>query len=177
MRDACPASSGIKYLAGQVLQVEDTTIAGYGAGAIDFEPATAGPMLLVKRLVASGNPGGGIVVGMAGQASIAKSMFFNDVTGLVAANTALVTVFDSVFAANTTAGVRASDTATININRGLISGNGVGIQGDSTVRIADVMIGLNTTGVTGTHVASFGNNRLDAGNTTNGAPSATLQQQ
>ena len=45
------------------------------------------------------------------------------------------------------------------------------------MRLSDVMIGHNTTGLAGAKVVSFGNNRVAAGNTTDGAPSGTLQQQ
>jgi hypothetical protein len=88
-----------------------------------------------------------------------------------------VTVHDTVIAGNSGYGIRAEGTSEVNMDHGLVSGNGVGVQGDSMVRLSEVMVGHNTTGLAGTKVSSFGNNRVAAGNGTNGAPTATLQQQ
>jgi hypothetical protein len=168
--------AGIKFNTGGSVHVEDCLISGFTQGAIDFRPAAAAN-LFVKRVTASGNSGGGITVGMLGQAVIAKSYLFNNGTGLHTTEGAKATVHDTVIAGNSGYGVRAEGTSEVNMDHGLVTSNGVGVQGDSTVRLSEVMIGHNTTGLAGTKVSSFGNNRVAAGNTTNGAPNATLQQQ
>jgi hypothetical protein len=63
---------GVKYVSGGTVHVEDCLISGFTQGAIDFRPAAAAN-LFVKRVTASGNSGGGVTVGMLGQAVIAKS--------------------------------------------------------------------------------------------------------
>ncbi|MDB4964910.1 MAG: hypothetical protein JWN44_599 [Myxococcales bacterium] len=171
---------GVKYLAGGTVHVEDCLISGFTQGAIDFHPAAGvAANLFVKRVTASGNSGGGLTVGGAGspQAVVAKSYFFNDATGLHTTETARVTVHDSVFAGNSGYGIRAEGTSEVNMDHGLVTTNGVGVQGDSTVRLSEVMVGHNTTGLAGVKVTSFGNNRVAAGNGTNGAPATTLPQQ
>jgi hypothetical protein len=167
---------GVKYVSGGTVHVEDCLISGFTQGAIDFRPATTA-YLFVKRVTASGNSGGGITVGMMGQAVISKSYLFNSATGLHTTEAAKATVHDTVIAGNSGYGIRAEGTSEVSMDHGLVSSNGVGVQGDSTVRLSEVMIGHNTTGLAGAKVSSFGNNRVAAGNGTNGAPTATLQQQ
>jgi len=167
--------SGISFLAGGALHVEDSAVRGFTTAAINFRPAAAASLFL-RRVSATGNTNG-LVVGGMGQAVISKSFFFDDGTGLYATDTARVSVHDSVFAGNANFGVRCDSSAVVNMDRGLIAGNGVGVQGDSLVRLSDVMVGHNTTGLAGANVASFGNNRIAAGNATNGAPASTLPQQ
>ncbi|MCU1283541.1 MAG: hypothetical protein JWM53_7087, partial [bacterium] len=170
--------AGVKYLAGGTVHIEDCFIFGFTQGAVDFQPgAGINASLFVHRVTATNNPGGGLVVGGAGSAVVTKSSFFNDGTGLHATGAAHVTVHDSVFGGNSAYGIHADGTAEVNMDHGLVSANGVGVQGDSTVRLSSVMVGHNTTGLAGSGVSSFGNNRVAAGNGTNGAPATTLPQQ
>jgi hypothetical protein len=172
--------AGVRYIKAAAVHVEDCFISGFTQGAISFLPDTGvSGSLFVRRVTASNNGGGGVVVGGLGSpvVTIQKSSFLNDVIALHATDSAVVSVYDSVIAGNATTGVWAEGTATVNIERGLISGNGVGVQGDSTVRLSDVMIGHNTTGLAGAKVISFGNNRVSAGNGSDGAPTSTVTQQ
>jgi len=166
--------SGVNFIAGGALHVEDSTIRGFTTAAINFKPAAGS--LFLRRVTATGNTNG-LVVGGSGRAVISKSSFLDDGTGLYATDAATVSVHDSVFTGNANFGLRCDATAVLNVERGLIAGNGVGVQGDSLVRLSDVMVGHNTTGLAGANVASFGNNRIAAGNATNGAPANTLPQQ
>jgi hypothetical protein len=166
--------NGIKFNTGAALHVEDVQIYNCGTQAIEFKPAAAATLYL-KNVVVSNNVGG-VIVGGIGQAVIGKSVFFTSGSGLRTTDGAKATVFDSVFAGNATHGLLAEGTSVINMDRGLIANNGVGVRADSSVRLSDVMVGHNTTGLMG-NVTSFGNNRVNAGNSTNGAPSATIQQQ
>src|SRR5205823_14539386 len=96
---------GVKYGSGGTVHVEDCLISGFTQGAIVFAPAAAAN-LFVKRVTISGNSGGGITVGMMGQAVIAKSYLFNSATGLHALDSARVTVHDSVLAGHSGYGIR-----------------------------------------------------------------------
>lgn len=175
---ASPGLSGVKFLAGKSLQVEDCQIIGQSVSAIDFQPASGTSSLFVKNLVASAN-GAGIVVGGAGNANvtITKSQVFDSVVGLHALGNARVTIHDSVFGNNAEKGIFSEGSAEVNMDHGLVSGSAVGVQGDAVVRLSEVMISHNTTGIAGAKVSSFGNNRVNSGNGTNGAPSTTLPQQ
>jgi hypothetical protein len=167
--------NGIRFLSGRSLRVEDCTITGFVNVGIDFEPSAATAQLFVKNSVIGQNTSGNILVSL-GQAVIEKSQLLNSGYGLSATGTAKASVHDSTFSGHSGSAIRATGSSEINVDHGLVANNGVGVQGDSTVRLSEVMVGHNSTGVTGT-VASFGNNRLSAGNTTNGAPSATIPQQ
>jgi|SRR6185312_8095859 len=171
--------SAIKYLTGATVHVEDCVISGFATDAIDFQPGAGVTANLYVKHVNVNNNAAGLVVGGMGSPSVVvvKSNFFNDSIGLHATGTAHVTIHDSVFGGNAMYGLWAEGTAEINMDHGLVTANGTGVQGDSTVRLSEVMIGHNTTGLAGTKVASFGNNRVQAGNGTNGTPSSTLPQQ
>jgi Right handed beta helix region len=167
--------SGITFTSGGALHVEDCAIVGFTGDAIHFAPA-AGGRLFLKGTLARVNSGANVLVASSAVASIESSQLNGASVGLDVSGTAKVTVHDSVIAGNTTAGVRAAGTSQVNLDHGLVANNGVGVQGDSLVRLSEVMVSDNTTGVTG-NVVSFGNNRLAAGNGTDGSPATTVQQQ
>lgn len=172
---------GVRFIGGKSLTIEDSTIIGQSGPAISFEPpTTTSSTLSVRHTTVTSNVGGGIVIAGAGTATVtvAASQFFdNDLFGLKATLTSRVSVFDSVFSGGSAKGLWAIDTAEINMDHGLISDNLVGVQGDAPIRLSDVMLGHNATGIAGTQVKSFGNNRVSSGNTTDGAPSGTIPQQ
>jgi hypothetical protein len=85
-------------------------------------------------------------------------------------------VHDTTFSGHSGIAIHAAGTSEINVEHGLVANNTVGVQGDSTVRLSEVMVSNNGTGIIGT-VASFGNNRMAAGNATTGAPSSVIAQQ
>jgi hypothetical protein len=176
---ATPGLIGVSVLSAAAVHVEDCLISGYNNGAISVKPAATPTTLFIKHSTLNGNAGGGLIIGGAAavQAVIVKSNLFNDGTALLATDSARVTIHESVLSGNIGYGIWSQGTAEVNMDHGLISSNGVGVQGDSTVRLSEVMVGHNTTGLAGTKVASFGNNRVAAGNGTNGAPASTLPQQ
>lgn len=167
-------ATGVTFTAGGVLHVEDCSIGGFTTSGIEFAPA-AGGQLIVKRTAISENPGTGIHVASSASATIEKSEISGSVVGLDAGGTAKVSVHDSVFAGNGI-GVQAGGAAEVNVDHGLVANNGVGVQANSTVRLSEVMVSDNATGVTGS-VVSFGNNRIAAGNGANGSPASTVPQE
>lgn len=167
--------NGIRFLAGKSLTVEACTIQNQNGPAIDFAPTVASS-LFVRNSTFVANKAGINLAG-ASIATIASSRFFDDVLGLHVAGTSKATIWDSIFANNSEKGLWAEGTSEINMDHGLVSGNVVGVQGDAPIRLSDVMLAQNTTGIAGTKVVSFGNNRIASGNGTDGAPSGTLPQQ
>lgn len=167
--------SGVRFLGGKSLTVEACSIQNQNGPAIDFAP-TAASTLFVRNSTLSANKAG-INLGGASLATIASSRFFDDVVGLHTVGTAKATVWDSVFSNHTEKGLWAEATSEINMDHGLIADNAIGVQGDAPIRLSDVMLGHNTTGIAGTKVVSFGNNRIAAGNGADGAPAGTLPQQ
>ncbi len=166
--------NGIKLNSAAAVHVEDCHVFGFQQ-AILATPAASPGILYVKNTVISNNTAG-VLVGAMAQAVITKSVFFADGTGLRVQNAARAAVADSVFAGNTVNGLWAENTAVIDMDRGMIANNGVGVRGDSTVRLSDVMVSHNSTGLMGT-VVSFGNNRVKAGNGADGTPTSTIPEQ
>jgi hypothetical protein len=171
------ASNGVRFISGKALHVEDCTITGFMNVGIDFEPAAASAQLFVKGSTISQNTVGNMVISQ-GNAVVENSQFLNAPYGLnvTGTGTAQVSVHDTTFSGHSGIAIHAAGASEISVEHGLVANNGVGVQGDSTVRLSEVMVSNNATGITGT-VASFGNNRMAAGNATNGAPSSVIAQQ
>ena len=169
--------NGIKFISGKALHIEDCTITGFMNVGIDFEPAVVTTQLFVKNAVVSQNTVGNMLVTQ-GNAVVESSQMLNAPYGLNVTGTgaAQVSVHDTTFSGHSGIAIHASGSSEINVDHGLVANNSVGVQGDSTVRLSEVMVSNNGTGVNGM-VASFGNNRMAAGNTTNGAPSSVIAQQ
>ena len=170
-------TNGVKFISGKALHVEDCTITGFAMVGIDFEPTAAGSQLFVKGSTISQNAVGNMLVTQ-GTAVVENSQMLNAPYGLNVTGTgaAQVSVHDTTFSGHSGIAIHASGSSEINVEHGLVANNGVGVQGDSTVRLSEVMVSNNGTGITGT-VASFGNNRMAAGNATTGAPSSVIAQQ
>jgi hypothetical protein len=173
---------GVRFTAGKALHVEDCTIAAFGTHGISFEPAAADSQLFVKNTViseiapASLTAAGINLVG--GTATLDHVTITNSGKGIVASTAAKVTVHQANLSGQTLTGVLAGATTSVSIERSVIAANGTGVQGDvgSTVRLSDTLLSHNTVGLSG-DVTSFGNNRVAAGNTTDGAPTTTVSQQ
>ncbi len=173
---ASPGLSGVVFLAGGALHLEGVNISGFSVNGVT---ATAGGKLTVEGTTIRGAYGSAIALGGATVATVDRSLLALGGTGISAAGTSKASVRDTVITSFTTAGISTQDTSQVNVDRGMISGNAVGVSGGagSTVRLSDVMTSQNDTGITGT-VVSFGNNRIQAGNTSSdGTPSSTLPQQ
>ena len=171
-----PGLTGINFMGGGALHVEDCVISGFSTSAISAVPADTGAKLYVKGTTIRANAGTGIHVGQSVLATIEKSQVNGSSVGLDVADSAKVSVHDSVFAGNVT-GVLAAGASQINIEHGLVANNNVGVQANATVRLSEVMVSNNTsTGVAGS-VVSFGNNRIAAGNGADGSPASTVPQQ
>jgi hypothetical protein len=172
---------GVRFTAGKALHVEDCVINAFGTHGISME-ASSGAQLFVKNTVisqiapASTTAAGVNVVG--GIATLDHVTITNSANGVVASSAAKVTVHQANISGQTLAGVSAGVMTSVSIERSVIAANGTGVQGDvgSTVRVSDTMLSHNTVGLSG-DVTSFGNNRVAAGNGTNGAPTTTVSQQ
>jgi len=173
---------GVRFTTGKALHVEDCVINAFGTHGISFEPTVLTSQLFVKNTVisqiapASTTAAGVNVVG--GTATLDHVTITNSANGIVASTNAKVTVHQANISGQTLAGISAGAMTSVSIERSVIAANGTGVQGDvgSTVRLSDTMLSHNTVGLSG-DVTSFGNNRVAAGNGTNGAPTTTVSQQ
>jgi hypothetical protein len=176
--------NGIRYLAGKNLHVENLTIQGFTSNGIDMNLGANNGNLTVKDTYIN-NCG---IAGVRMQTSTGTATASLDNVRLQACQFGLdafsghVTISNSVASQNTGIGIVAENTATINVERTVISNNPTGVSafsGTATIRLSNSSIYSNGTGINvaaGTTVASFQNNQF-AGNTIPGAPNVFLSQQ
>ncbi|HJQ67857.1 MAG TPA: right-handed parallel beta-helix repeat-containing protein [Blastocatellia bacterium] len=176
--------NGIRYLAGKNLHVENVTIHGFTSNGIDVNLGANNGNLTVKDSTIN-NCG---VAGVRVQTSTGTATASLDNVKLQACQFGLdafsghVTISNSVASQNTSIGIVAESTATINVERTVISNNPTGVSsfsGTAIIRLSNSALYNNGTGINvaaGTTVASFQNNQF-AGNTTPGAANVFLSQQ
>ncbi len=185
--------SGVKFLAGGALHVENCTINRFGQYGIEFVPSGAS-QLFVKDTVIRGNGnaavGGGILVkpGASGSAAAALDTvrLERNVFGLRVEDNAQATVREGLSAGNGYAGFTARSTsaaAILNLESSVTVANGtVGLRADGAnarVVMSNVRVAGNPNGVltsAGGSISSFGNNSI-SGNTVDGSPTGTVSQQ
>lgn len=175
---------GVRFVSGKALHIEDTTINGFNNGiCVDLAMPTGNERLFVKNVgitktVATGTFPVGAITLTGGEAVLERVRVQNAPTGIVVSGAAKLTLANSTLSGVTGIAVAATGTASISIERTTFASNGTAVSAaaGTTVRVSDSIFSFNDTGITGA-VSSYGNNRLNAGNTTNGTPSATLLQQ
>lgn len=177
----------IRILGADKVLVENCTIQGFTGSGINVLPGAGAVQLVVRNTTvngavakaptAAGETSGGIQVASGG-AVIGNSQLASGLIGLHVLNGARVTVNDTTVVGHSEQGILAVGGAQVTLERAVVAQNGVGIKAEAPaqVRISDTMVGHNTgLGLDGP-VGSFGNNRVAAGNGTDGAPSTTLPQ-
>jgi len=185
-----PASgslSGIRFISGKRLYVENSTIYNFATG-IEFVP-NAPASLSIDRTFVRENSGAGLYVdGSVGKAlvTVVGSRFENNQYGVKTQGRTEVTIRDSVANRNTINGfmcVTATDAANMNLENSAAVNNincGIVAKGAAaTVRISNTLSSNNACGVAtyfGGDLASFGNNHI-SGNTTDGAPTSLISPQ
>ena len=178
--------SGINFLAGGKLHVENVAIFGFASNGIAFTPSGASSLFVSHTSIRASQRGIVIQPGAAGTASA-------NLTGVVLAGNGLglrvfdgsnVTVRDSSVVGNSANGVVVSGTtraADVSIENTDASSNGsAGIFSGTlaTVRISNVMATRNALGLQngGGSIVSFGNNRVLGNTSSDGAPTSTPGQ-
>ena len=178
--------NGITFNSGGALHVESCVISGFSFTGIYFAVAA---QLFVKDSIVRDNGGFGIYVippvffatGIA-TASIDHCWLEKNNYGLDAGTNSKVTIRDSIAAGNTATGYIAGNSpAELSIENCIATGNLFGIYstGGSTIRISNVMVTDNSTGLANdgySTIISFGNNRV-RGNGTDKSGTITVVPQ
>ena len=180
--------SGIKFIAGGALNVENVEVYEFTGPGIDFEPNQAGnSQLSVSDVIAHNDGGGGILVKPAGggtaNASVLRFQSYQNLFGVRGEDRSNTTVFNTVVASSTANGYVAFSAGTATnlfLESSVASNNatnGINSTGAAaTIRLSNMTITGNNVGLTnvsGGAIISFGNNK-NAGNGTNGAPTSTI---
>ena len=182
--------SGIKFMAGGKLYVEDCRIFGFLEKGIEFMPSTDGE-LFVKDTIIRNNGGAGIQVqpsaGGSAKATIDHCELDGNKNGLSVLDNSRVTIRDSVASHNGTNGVvltaSAAGTPQVSVENCLINNNasyGVKVSGNKAiVRLSGSTVTANDTGLFvsgGGNIDSYGDNNVDGNISANGAPTNTTPQ-
>lgn len=184
--------SGVRFLAGGSLSVENCTINNFTQAGISFAPSGASQLFVKDSMIRNnlGASSGGILIAPTGsgsaKAAINNVRMENNVFGLRANDNSTVTINDSQAVNNTNNGFlafSASLPAILNISNSVASNNSTnGIKSEGAaaiVRISDVTLTGNGTGLLSASsgmIISFGNNS-NSGNGTNNAPTGTVMRQ
>ena|SRR6185295_3946029 len=174
---ACGLSSqsGIRYLAGKHLHVENCTIYDFTAASsagIDGANTAASEMSIVNTSITNCTIGVRTpnIVG-ANAVTISRSNIQRGTIGVVSSGQGSVTVNDSVITHQSNIGLDAENSGKLNAERCTLANNATGISAvaaTSTIRISNCAIFNNATGVNvavGSTSDSFQNNSI-FGNTT-----------
>jgi hypothetical protein len=159
---------GISILAATAVILEDLEVTGnVKDGISDKRAEDKGSMLTIKNTVVANNGGTGIGAGAQMNTLVLDNVQSNkNAYGLALAKTNTATVARSVFANNTTAGVEADSGGQLMLDSSLVSYNGTGIAANGgAVAFTNSDIAFNATAITGA-TTTFGNSRIFG----NGAP-------
>lgn len=192
--------SGIRFLRGGDLVVEDTTIQNFRGNTssygISFIPSATSRLALRNvTLNANGQPGGGggllVSPGMSGQAyvTVQDSRMLNNTSGVRSNGRTVVSLVDSMIAGNSSSGTLAigssTEVSSMTIRGCTIANNGTanpsaaGVYANgalSIVRLSDNVVTGNSYGlraVFDSNIVSFGNNVVED-NAIDGDPTATV---
>jgi hypothetical protein len=179
--------SGVLFLAGAALHVENSTISGKFQYGIKFAPSAGAARLSVDRIMVRNCTQGGLLVQPVGSATVAakvtNSSFDNNTGfGVRADNNSSVMISSSTASHNSNNGFATSaptNPAVLNLENCVANNNGFGVKSvgaQSIINISNSFFTGNVTGISassGGSVISFGNNRV-INNNTNGAPTGSV---
>ncbi|MCM3877378.1 MAG: right-handed parallel beta-helix repeat-containing protein [Thermoanaerobaculia bacterium] len=178
--------NGIRILAAGQVRVEDCKIFGFTGRGITDE-RTSGKLVVTDTMV-SNNTQTGIVAIAPSPGTLVLSldrvrMDGNANSGLAITSGAKATVVRSLASGNVACGFYADNiggNATIDLHDSVASGNGTGIfagGGGTIIRVSDTTVTGNTTGLAGSSILSYGNNRFDGNTGGNGPPTGPVNPQ
>lgn len=167
--------NGIRFLAGDSLQVESCTFEQFSGNGIDFTPNSLA-RLTVRDSTISQAGGFGIniapAVGGTARVSIHNSTITRNATGIRVQDNSNMSIFNSSVTNNTTDGVFANSLAAAGLvivveSSEITHNSGIGLRtagGNSFMRVANSLISGNGTGVSAPagELCTFQNNRLTA---------------
>ncbi|HEY0006595.1 MAG TPA: right-handed parallel beta-helix repeat-containing protein [Pyrinomonadaceae bacterium] len=179
---ASTGTKGIRIIDASKVFIDHCNIFGFKTGSpngrgISDERITGTDRLHITDTIVENNGQSGIVLlpasGTTGvQASLNNvTVRGNGLAGLVASTGTKVTVANSTFTGHTSsAGLLAEGGAVINAESCVTSENSIGVQSTaSTVTLSNVTVTNNATGLSGSSIFSYGNNKI-AGNTAGNGP-------
>jgi hypothetical protein len=178
--------SGIRFLAGKQLHVENVTIHGFTTRGIDMSLAASANLYVRNTKITNANTG----IRVTTTAGLALAMLDGvhlqgNTNGIEVTTNGRATISNSIISGNTQTGILASaSTSVVNVENCQIAFNDTaGINasvGGATVRISNNHVYNNSSGISiaaGAVVESSGNNRIEgnAVSTSPNGPAITVQ--
>jgi Right handed beta helix region len=171
---------GVRFLAGNVLHVSNTTIDGFTGDGIEVATTSGTPNIIVENTRIRNCVTTGFRSNATGSAShrvsIANSWFTRNGIGVNFVNGTLGSIQDSTVSNSTSHGLQVGEP-TLGSNMNIIStnishnaGTGVNVLDASRARIARCNIFQNNVSLAPANLVDSGGNNSIAGNTTNTAP-------
>jgi hypothetical protein len=163
---------GISILAGAAVILEDIEVTGNIKQGINDARTDGNTMLTIRNSVVANNAGTGISAGAQMNTLVLDNVQSNkNAYGLALAKTNTATSTRSVFSNNATAGVEADSGGQLMLDSSMVTYNGTGISANGgAVGFTDSNIAFNATAITGA-TTSFGNSRIFGNGAAGVAPS------
>jgi Right handed beta helix region len=163
---------GISILAASAVILEDIEVTGNVKDGIVDTRAESSSMLTIKNSVVANNGGVGINGGaQTNNITMDNVQSIKNAYGLALAKTNTAAVARSVFSNNTTAGIEADSGGQLMLDSSVVSYNAIGISASGgAVAFANTDIAFNSTAISGV-TTTFGNNRIFANGAAGTAPS------
>lgn len=172
--------AGVRIVSAKAVHIEDCTFVGFNNGIEIL--GNSGAQVFVKNVSILNSVTTGILIG-SGAVSGAPKVVVNQsrvIGGKVCIDSqyGAQAILSDVVASACELGVRGAGTSEITVTRSVVAFADAGVlqEGSAVIRIGDNLIGNNNVGLSGS-VASFGNNRLAAGNADAGTPTSSLPLQ
>ena len=170
-------TTGIQFISGQKLIIEDCKITNFTGTAIDISPTNAGSVV-IRNTAINNVPNGITVNGSTSPLTVSlENVSIEDTGSALDAFVGNVAITDSFFQQNTT-GVIGNGTSVVSCKNTLFASNTTAIQSISgaAVEISNNDFYDNTTGIdnTGGGVVATANNNRQAGATTPGSPTSPI---
>jgi hypothetical protein len=172
--------NGIRYLAGGQVSVESCSISGFTGAGIEVNKTASGNLYVKDTNITRCTTGvsltttAGFIV-----ASLDNVRLEGMTNGVIGNANTFANLRNCLVFQNSTNGLQAASSATMNVESTVISHNGTGVNSaaGSAFRLSNTSIFNNTTGITaGGSVRGFFNNRV-FGNGVDGAVNAQTPQQ
>ena len=179
--------TGVRYISGATLNVENCNIQNFTAFGIQMEPSVGG-FLFVKDTTITNvvGTGGGIAVAATtsgiSRATIDNVRVQNSTFGIKAGANSRVNVRNSSLGGNDNGLLADGSTAVMNVedSGAVVNSSGIRSRNSAVVRISNVNVfsnvGPGLVTETGGQIISFGQNRI-ANNSPDGAPTSSVLQQ
>jgi hypothetical protein len=177
-------TAGVSILAAAAVILEDLSVTQMVKQGIVDTRTESSSMLAIKNTIVANNTGVGINSGAQNNSIVLDNVHsIKNTFGLALAKTNTATIYRSVFSNNSTAGIEADSGAQMMLDSSVVSNNVTGISANGgQVAFANTDVTFNGTGISG-GTTSFGTNRIFGNGapgtppTAGGPPTSALGQQ